>query len=98
MMGIGALMMSSRFGMAQYNMNTGDELAVITAVVLGGTDIFGGRGTILGTVLALFVLGFLRRGMDLRNIEPQDQMSITGGLLVVSVILANLSAKFSRRS
>jgi rhamnose transport system permease protein len=97
MMGAGALMMTSRLGMAQYNVAAGDELAVITAVILGGTDIFGGRGTILGTVLALFLLGFLRRGMDLRNVEPQDQMAITGALLVASVILANLSARVSAR-
>jgi rhamnose transport system permease protein len=98
MMGIGALMTTSRLGMAQYNIGAGDELAVITVAVLGGADIFGGRGTIFGSVIALFLLGFLRRGMDLRNIEPQNQMSITGALLVLSVVLANLTARLNKRT
>jgi rhamnose transport system permease protein len=97
MTGAGALLMTSRLGMAQYNIAAGDELAVVTAVVLGGADIFGGRGSIAGTVIALFLLGFLRRGMDLRNIEPQNQMSITGAMLVLSVILANLSTRLTIR-
>jgi rhamnose transport system permease protein len=92
-MGIGALMSVSRLSVARYNVAAGDELAVITAVVLGGTDIFGGRGSIFGTVVALFLLGILRRGMGVANIPAEKQLAVTGSLLVVAVILANLTNK-----
>ena len=59
-------------------MAIGDELAVITAVVLGGADIFGGRGTIFGTVVALFLLGAIRRAMGVANVAANM-------LLLVSV-------------
>jgi rhamnose transport system permease protein len=96
-MGVGALMWMSRFRSVDYRTAQGDELAVITAVVLGGTDIFGGRGTIFGTVAAWLLVFVLRTGMDLRMVEPQYQMAITGTLLVVSVILANLTRRLGLR-
>jgi rhamnose transport system permease protein len=92
-MGIGAMMSISRLSVARYNVAMGDELAVITAVVLGGTDIFGGRGSIFGTVVALFLLGILRRGMGVANIAAEKQLAVTGSLLVIAVILANLTNK-----
>jgi rhamnose transport system permease protein len=92
-MGIGALMSMSRLSVARYNVAAGDELAVITAVVLGGTDIFGGRGSIFGTVVALFLLGILRRGMGVAMIATDKQLAVTGSLLVIAVILANLTNK-----
>ena len=97
--GGGALMMTSRQGVATYNMGTGgdSELAVITAVVLGGTDIFGGRGTIFGTVVALFLLGILRRGMGLANWPAEYELAATGTLLVVSVLLGRAVAAAGAR-
>ncbi len=97
-MGIGALMMMSRLGNARYDHAPGYELSVITAVVLGGTDIFGGRGSIIGTVLALFLLAIVQQGMILDNKSAETQLAVTGTLLVVSVILANLTSKLSARS
>jgi rhamnose transport system permease protein len=93
-MGIGAMMTLSRLYVARYNLAEGDELTVITAVVLGGTDIFGGRGSILGTVIALFLLGILKRGMGVADIISEKQQAVTGTVLVVAVILANLANKF----
>ena len=92
--GLGAIMMLSRLGVARYDLALGDELAVITAVVLGGTSIFGGRGSILGTVLALFLLGIIRRGMGLANVAAENQLAITGVLLIAAVLLAQLGERF----
>jgi rhamnose transport system permease protein len=97
MAGCGALMMLSRLGVARYDLALGDELAVITAVVLGGTDIFGGRGSIFGTVVALFLLGVIRRGMGVANMPAENQLAVTGALLVAAVLLARLSAKLGQR-
>ncbi|BAS26414.1 ABC transporter permease [Limnochorda pilosa] len=80
------IMMTSRFGSARWDMATGLELDVITTVVLGGTSIFGGRGTVAGTVLALFVIGTLRYGMGLANILPQNQSVVIGALLILSIL------------
>jgi rhamnose transport system permease protein len=88
--GLAGLMMASRLNVARYDMATGLELDAITAVVLGGTDIFGGRGTIFGTVLALFLIGILRSGMGLANIKIEQQLVAIGALLIVSIALPNL--------
>jgi len=97
MAGCGAMMMLSRLSVARYDLALGDELAVITTVVLGGTDIFGGRGTILGTALALLLLDIIRRGMGVANVSAEDQLAVTGALLVAAVLLARLSAGIGRR-
>lgn len=91
MSGVGAVMMLSRLGVARYDLATGDELAVITAVALGGTDIFGGRGTIFGTAAALFLLGIIRRAMGVANMTPDSQLAVTGTLLVAAVLLARIA-------
>lgn len=88
--GLAGLMMTSRLSVARYDMAQGLELDVITAVVLGGTDIFGGRGTIFGTVVALFLIGILRSGMGLANIKAENQLVFIGLLLIVSIVLPNL--------
>ncbi len=96
----GALLMSSKLTVARYDLAAGNELDVITAVVLGGTDIFGGRGSIAGTVIALFLLGILRRGMGVANISAERQLFVTGTLLILAVILTNLTGRWrqSRRA
>ncbi|MDE2126556.1 MAG: ABC transporter permease [Armatimonadetes bacterium] len=90
MAAIAGLIMTSRLGVARFDLGLGLELNVITAVVLGGADIFGGRGTIFGTVTALFLLGIVRDAMGVANITAQEQLIVMGVLLLLSVGLANL--------
>ncbi len=61
-------------------------LFVVTAVVLGGVDINGGRGTVPGVVLSLVLLGTLRNGMGLANIGGPTQTVVLGALLVLGVL------------
>jgi rhamnose transport system permease protein len=96
MSGLGAVMMLSRLESARYDFANGAELTVITAVVVGGADIFGGRGTIFGTVAALFLLGILGTGMDLKLVAPEKQMAVVGSLLILAVVLANLMTRWRR--
>jgi rhamnose transport system permease protein len=84
-------------GAARWDMGTGFELDVITAVVLGGTDINGGSGSMGGTVLALFLIGILRNGMGLANIGDQDQMIVVGGLLIFSILGPTLAQRLGLR-
>ena len=80
--------------MARFDHARGLELDAITTVVLGGASIFGGRGSALGTVLALFLLGILRAGMGVANIPSENQLAAMGTLLIVAVIASNASSKF----
>jgi rhamnose transport system permease protein len=95
--GFAGLIYAARQGSARWDMGTGFELDVITAVVLGGTDIFGGSGTIGGTVLALFLIGVLRNGMGLANIGDQDQSIVIGALLIFSILGPNLAQRLGLR-
>jgi rhamnose transport system permease protein len=86
---LAALMLMSRLGVARYDHASGQELDVITAVVLGGASIFGGRGTVFGTVLALLLVGVLQTAMGVANIPSQYQTTANGGLLIFAVLASN---------
>jgi len=84
---IAGIMLLSRLAVARYDLAGGWELQAITAAVLGGTLITGGRGTAQGTFIALLLLMFLRTGMGIADIKIESQMTIVGFLLVFSVVL-----------
>jgi rhamnose transport system permease protein len=88
-----AIIMISRLGVARYDHALGLELDVITAVVLGGASIFGGRGTVAGTVLALFLIAVLQTGMGVANVKAEYQATASGALLILAVLMSNFSAK-----
>jgi rhamnose transport system permease protein len=90
MAALAGIMMSARFGSVRADIALGAELEVITAVVLGGVDIFGGSGTMTGVALALFLLGVVRYGMNLVNVPPQIQIIVTGFLLIIAIVLPYL--------
>jgi len=87
MSALAGLILAARFGSTRPDIGTGLELAVITAAVLGGVDINGGKGTMLGAVLSLLLIGFMRFGMGLLNIQGQVQGIAIGLLLILSILL-----------
>jgi rhamnose transport system permease protein len=93
---IAGILFSLRFASARYDAGTGLELNAVLIVLLGGISIFGGRGTMLGLVLAVCVIAALQSGLTLHLMSPQDQNVIIGGLLVASVILPNVSSIYAR--
>ena len=93
---IAALVWIGQYGSARGDNADGAILFVVTAVVLGGVDINGGKGTVLGVVLALFLLGTIRNGMGLANIAGPIQTVVLGGLLTLGVLLPALSAATSQ--
>jgi rhamnose transport system permease protein len=93
---LAALVWIGQYGSARGDNADGAILFVVTAVVLGGVDINGGKGTVLGVVLALFLLGTIRNGMGLANIAGPIQTVVLGGLLTLGVLLPALSAATSR--
>ena len=79
---------------------TGDgfELNAIAAVVLGGTSLAGGRGTIVGTIVGAFVVGVLRNGMVIEGVSSFWQMIITGAVIVLAVIIDQVQQRIQERS
>ena len=80
-----ALIYVAHTGQAKSDAGSGYELMAITAVVLGGTSIFGGRGTIFGTVLGLFALAILRNGLRLAGLPAELVGILTGVLLILTI-------------
>jgi rhamnose transport system substrate-binding protein len=92
---IAAIVYVAHLGQAKSDAGTGYELMAITAVVLGGASIFGGRGTILGTVLGLFAIVILQNGLRL-SAQPSELAGILMGVLLVGTILIDRLSKRSR--
>jgi rhamnose transport system permease protein len=78
-----------RFATSRFDAGTGLELNVVAIVLLGGVSIFGGRGSILGVVLAAAVLACFLESLTLINVSAQVQNIVTGALLLLSVIVPN---------
>jgi len=85
---VSAIIYVAHLGQAKSDAGSGFELMAITAVVLGGTSIFGGRGTIAGTVLGLFAIVVLQNGLRLAG-QPAELTGILTGVLLLGTILLN---------
>ena len=92
---LAAVIYVAHLGQAKSDAGTGYELMAITAVVLGGASIFGGRGTILGTVLGLFSIVLLQNGLRLTG-QPAELSGILTGVLLVGTIMVDLITRRSR--
>lgn len=95
MVGLAAMIRLSQVGSQSINTGLGWELEVLTAVILGGASLTGGRGTILGTVLALLVLGVLRNGLIQMNIHAFWVEVARGGMLLVAVTVDRIRVRFT---
>jgi rhamnose transport system permease protein len=84
------VILTSRLSSARSDAGQGLTLAVVTAVLLGGVDIFGGSGTLPGVVLAVFVLAILQNALRLADVSTQLQSIAVGLLLIVSVVVPNV--------
>jgi rhamnose transport system permease protein len=94
---VAGLVLMSRLGVARYDMAVGTELDVITAVVLGGASIFGGRGTLFGTITAVALVGTIQTAMLLKNVDAPTQLTASGGLLIFAVLSSNALGLARRR-
>jgi len=92
-MGAAALIQMSQIQTVDQKQFPAGELMAITAVVLGGTSIFGGRGSVLGTVLAMLLLVAVDSAMGLKNMLAENKLAVIGTLLTGSVLLSDLSTR-----
>lgn len=91
--GIGGIIVTSRLDSAQPNAGFGFELDSIAAVVIGGTSLSGGKGTILGTVQGALIIGILNNGLVLLNVSPFWQQVIKGFVILLAVIIEKFNSK-----
>jgi ribose transport system permease protein len=90
---VGGIMVTSRLDSAQPNAGISYELDSIAAVVIGGTSLSGGRGTIMGTVLGAIIIGVLNNGLVLLNVSPFWQQVVKGGVILLAVIIDKANSK-----
>ena len=91
--GVAGLLLTSRLDSATPNAGIGYELDSIAAVVIGGTSLSGGRGSVLGTVLGCLIIGVLNNGLVLLAVSPDWQLVIKGLVILAAVALDKLNAK-----
>lgn len=91
--GIGGIIVTSRLDSAQPNAGFGFELDSIAAVVIGGTSLSGGKGTIMGTVQGALIIGILNNGLVLLNVSPFWQQVIKGMVILLAVIIEKFNSK-----
>ena len=94
--GIASLLAVARTGVGDPNAGQTENLDSITAVVLGGTSLFGGRGLVLGSLVGAIVVGVLRNGLTLMGVSSVYQVLITGILVILAVTVDQLSRKGGR--
>lgn len=85
--GIAGLILTARTGSAQTNAGAAYELDAIAAVVIGGTSMAGGVGTLVGTLFGILIIGVMNNGLDLLGVQSYYQQIIKGALIVVAVLL-----------
>ena len=83
--GIGGLIIASRLNSAQPALGLGYELEAIAAVVIGGTTLSGGRGTILGTLIGALIMAVLANGLRVLSVAQEWQTVVTGGIIILAV-------------
>jgi len=89
MAGLAGFIFVSRVSTTRSDMGTGLELDVIAAVVLGGTSIFGGTGTIIGTVLGVVLIQLLKNGLALTGVKGDATIVVIGSVLILSILITN---------
>jgi fructose transport system permease protein len=94
--GLAALLSVARTGVGDPNAGQTENLDAITAVVLGGTSLFGGRGVILGSLVGALIVGVFRNGLTLMGVSSIYQVLVTGVLVILAVAADQLSRKGPR--
>ncbi|WBU37480.1 ABC transporter permease [Homoserinibacter sp. YIM 151385] len=95
--GLGGLVLTSRLNSAQPTAGSGLELDVIAAVVIGGTSLSGGVGTVIGTLIGALIIGVLRNGLNLLDVSSFWQQVVIGAVIAGAVMVDTLGRRARRR-
>jgi ribose transport system permease protein len=90
---LAGLLYSGMMHTARYTFGSGGELAAIAAVILGGTSLFGGKATIIGTFVGALLIGTINNGLIIMGLDVSEQNMIAGGLIILAVAFGRKPAK-----
>jgi ribose transport system permease protein len=90
--GLAGVMISARLGSAQPATGMGYELQAIAAVVIGGTSLAGGKGSIVGTIIGALIIGVLNNGLQIMSI-PQEWQNVILGVVILAAVYADMARK-----
>lgn len=93
---IASILLTARLGACWPSMGAGFELDVIAAVVIGGASLKGGKGTLVGTLCGVFLLGVINNALNLLNISPYYQYVVKGIIIFSAVLIDSLKRRISR--
>ena len=82
---LAGLLYSGMMQTARFNFGEGAELMAIAAVILGGTSLYGGRGTIIGTVVGSLLIGMINNGLIIMGLDVSEQMMVAGAIIILAV-------------
>ena len=82
---LSGMLYSGMMQTARYNFGTGGELAAIAAVILGGTSLFGGKGTIIGTFVGALLIGTINNGLIIMGLDVSEQNMVAGAIIILAV-------------
>jgi ribose transport system permease protein len=82
------MLLAGRLHSGRFTFGEGFELSVIAAVILGGTSLFGGRATVIGSVLGSLMIGLINNGLTLMGMESSQQQIVRGAIIILAVALA----------
>ncbi|EXX89432.1 ABC transporter permease [Paenibacillus darwinianus] len=85
MAGLAGMLYAGRMHSGRYTFGEGDELSVIAAVILGGTSLFGGVGTVIGTVIGALMIGTINNGLIIMGLDVSQQMIVKGLIIILAV-------------
>jgi ribose transport system permease protein len=85
---IAGMLYAGQLQSGRYQWGTGDELSAIAAVILGGTSLFGGAGSVIGTLFGALLIGLINNGLILAGLDTSQQQVIRGVIIILAVALA----------
>ena len=85
---LGGMLYAGRLRSGRFQWGEGDELSVIAAVILGGTSLFGGRASVIGSLLGALIIGLIDNGLTLMGLESSQKQIVRGAVIVLAVALA----------
>jgi ribose transport system permease protein len=86
--GLAGILFAGRLHSGRFEFGAGAELSVIAAVILGGTSLFGGRATVIGTLLGSLMIGLINNGLTLASLPTSQQFIVRGLIIILAVALA----------
>jgi ribose transport system permease protein len=90
---LAGLLYTGMMSTARYNYGTGVELAAIAAVILGGTSLFGGKGTVIGTFIGALLIGMINNGLIIMGLDVSEQNMVAGAIIILAVAFGRRPAR-----